>query len=616
MMNSKTIKKHLEALGSADVSERKHTAETLSEGDERVIYPLIMALFDESPAVQEAAMYSLISIGGEVVAYMSIPVLRKEAAQRNAALVILKELGPVSVPLLYDLLNDRDDDMKKFTLDLLGEIREGVDIESITPMLGDGNPNVRAAAAGALGHIGARDAVEHLEKSLTDEEWVAFTALEALGEIGDEGAVEAIAKLLTADAPALQYAAIETLGKIPSSHSKDKLLKHIREGDDFTRKVAVKSIIHLGVEPDMPHISDELIAMLDSEDEDDRLLAIEGIKVMRDERAIIKMIDIAGSYDPGSPDYEEKIYLLTDAILSVGDCDSLLRILRCSELRFRGQAILIELIGKAGCTDAVPDLLPLLKDSFRDIRRAVAGTLGEIADSSIVPSLIEALQDKDGHVRVHVVKALRRLEDERAFEPLKGLMEREKYENVLEEVVKTLLLLDTQRLLGDFDSFTDSIRMLLAKYCDDQEIILKLTGDENSEIRSNAIMTLTYLDIEDAEERLNKILKDPDPEIRKVAVMGIEQSGRFSDALIPALYDRDMWVRFYAIKAISATDGENHVKELIDALRDSEVPIVMCAMDALAEIGGSEVCEALRSMSEYPEQSVQERAVELVEFIS
>ena len=56
----------LQKLQDRDPSERRNAAEGLAEADERAIYPLIRLLRDESTGVQDAAMRSLIAIGGEV----------------------------------------------------------------------------------------------------------------------------------------------------------------------------------------------------------------------------------------------------------------------------------------------------------------------------------------------------------------------------------------------------------------------------------------------------------------------------------------------------------------------------------------------------------------------
>ena len=93
-----TMESTIQKLNDQDPSTRRSAAEELAGGDERAIYPLIRALSDKSAGVQEASMRSLIAIGGEVVGYMVLPLLREDAYLRNTALTILTELGEVAVP--------------------------------------------------------------------------------------------------------------------------------------------------------------------------------------------------------------------------------------------------------------------------------------------------------------------------------------------------------------------------------------------------------------------------------------------------------------------------------------------------------------------------------------
>jgi HEAT repeat protein len=150
----RNIKKIIDKLHAKDPSVRRKAAEDLADGDERGIYPLIKALSDENTGVQDAAMRALIAYGGEIVAYMALPLLRENSYLRNTGLIILRQLGVVSLPMLYPLLKDKDDDVRKFSIDLLSEIQAEVDPSLIVPSLEDSNANVRAAAAKALGDLG------------------------------------------------------------------------------------------------------------------------------------------------------------------------------------------------------------------------------------------------------------------------------------------------------------------------------------------------------------------------------------------------------------------------------------------------------------------------------
>lgn len=141
-MNKAKFTSLVKKLAHPDASKRRAAVEALAEGDERAVYPLIKALKDGSYGVQDAAINSLIKIRKEVTAYMVLPLLREEAFLRNTALIILREMGAIAVPLLPILLEDKDDDIRKFALDIIHDIQYCNYPEKLLEMLtNDPNPN-------------------------------------------------------------------------------------------------------------------------------------------------------------------------------------------------------------------------------------------------------------------------------------------------------------------------------------------------------------------------------------------------------------------------------------------------------------------------------------------
>ncbi|HAM50425.1 MAG TPA: hypothetical protein DCP92_06910, partial [Nitrospiraceae bacterium] len=218
MIHLKRLLRLTKELKHPDASKRRSAADALSGGDERAIYPLMRALKDENPGVQDAAMRSLISLGGEVTAYMVLPLLREDSFLRNTAIIILKEIGLPVVPLLRPLIKDKDHDVRKFALDLLCDIKHCDYPSEIAFVLeSDPNPNVRASAAKAIGIVQFGEGVTQLIKALQDDEWVCFSALESLALLKDESSIEAVSSLLKSPSDALRIAAVETLGSIGTS---------------------------------------------------------------------------------------------------------------------------------------------------------------------------------------------------------------------------------------------------------------------------------------------------------------------------------------------------------------------------------------------------------------
>lgn len=614
----KNIKKLIQKLGDKDPSVRRRAAEDLSEGDERAIYPLIKALSDENAGVQDASMRSLITIGtrdgylGEVAGYMVLPLLRENSYLRNTALIILTSLDGVVIPLLYPLLKDKDDDIRKFAIDLMGDIKKGVEPLMIMPLLNDPNANVRAAAAKNLGLLGYRDSIPDLIKALKDEEWVCFSALDALGELKAIEAVEDIGLLLGSSSEAVCFAAIETLGKIGSEKAVDALIAYLPKASIDEGNAVIKSLIQIGITPEMADLSGHLIKMLKDGDWEEKEIALKGIVSLNCREAVPVIVDIAGSLDPSMPESEERIALLRDVIGSMDSEDELLNLLDSPDIKYRGKSFAIEVLGNARSKKAVHKLIDYLNDMRRDLRRASAEALGEIGEPKSTGHLLEiSLKDVDAHVRRSAIEALGNIRAKDSYGPLMDILEVEKYYDVVEKIVVALIKIDADTFLSDMSKYRDNIREIIAKTVSDVDILSKLADDPNKKVKIAAIYGLGRAATDDATARLIGFLTDRDSDIRKAAVVALGETHYCPPELFNALQDDDPWVRFYTIKAIVfSCDKEKAIGMIGTMLHDEFIPVVMSAIDAIAEIGGREAYEALAQHKEHPNPDVREKIKE------
>ncbi len=461
-MHTNRLKKLLSNLNDTDASKRRSAAEALAEGDERVIYPLIKALRDDNFGVQDAAMRSLMEIRNESTVYMVLPLLREDSFLRNTALIILKEMGKIAVPLFRIMTKDQDDDVRKFVLDLIYEIQYCDYPEDIIEMLiSDANANVRASAAKALGMLQHRDAITQLIHALKDEEWVCFSALEALTEFKDEKSVPPIIDLLNSSSETVRFAAIEALGKIASPTACDPLIDHLSNSYDFERKTVIKSLVQIGSIPAIPRISDLLIEMLNDDDWDDKAIALKGLIILKEIKAISHMVDLAGSLDSSVPENEDRRCLVKEAIRSLGCNKSLINILSDATMKYRGKTIAIEILGELKCPEAVQALIKLLKSDLRDVRRSSVKSLGQIENNESREYLMTAISDPDSHVRRTAASALGQIRDMAAFEPMIKILKDEEYSDVIEEFIISLLSINPTILLSRINEFNEVVRKLI-----------------------------------------------------------------------------------------------------------------------------------------------------------
>lgn len=455
----------LKDLEASDPARRRGAAETLAGGDERAIYPLIKALRDENPGVQDAAMRSLVAIGGEVTAYMVLPMLREDPFLRNAALLILKEIGSGVVPLLKTLYKDKDDDVRKFAVDLLCDVGRCDDPGIISAMIAhDPNPNVRAAAARAAGILGIRESLPQLRSALRDEEWVLFHALESIAALRDASCVEAVTPLLASPSDATRYAALECLGAIGSDRSGGALLAHLEHAEGHELFLTAKSLILAGVALPKEGLSGVLLEVVRHGDPADRLVALRGLAELREEGAVIPIIDAAGNFDPADPANEEFLQEVREALARFGRPGAVVRALTDVSVRFRGKVLAAEVAGRMGLAEAVPALVGLLGTDLRDVRRAAAEALGRIGGDRARQALAGLVEDRDGHVRKLAARALGRIKDRTSFDRLAARLKEEKYPDVVEEFALALLAIDREALLARIGEFGEPVRSLAAAY--------------------------------------------------------------------------------------------------------------------------------------------------------
>ncbi|MFN3396597.1 MAG: HEAT repeat domain-containing protein, partial [Thermodesulfovibrionales bacterium] len=361
-------------------------------------------------------------------------------------------LGQVSIPFLYGLLKDKDDDVRKFAVDILGDIRDGVSLEKILSLLKDVNPNVRASAAKTAGSLCYEEAVPYLLEALKDEEWVAFSAIEALGEIGGKRAICALKDTLSMKEEPLRIAAIDAIGKIGTEDAVETLKSCFKMAKGIEREMVIKSLLRLGVLPEEDVSKFILKLFEESNDWDDMLLYIRGLAMTRYHKAIPSIIDKAGSLDPSMPGAEEIILEVKGRLIEFGCSDLIIDVINDPRFRFRGKVIAIDVVGELKCQRAVPTLIKLLESNLRDVRRASIRAIGNIDGLGAINTLIEATDDYDGHVRKAAIIALGKIGAREAFEPIYHVLLKEPFEDVIYEAVKALLNIDRERILSNVNN--------------------------------------------------------------------------------------------------------------------------------------------------------------------
>jgi HEAT repeat protein len=188
------IEIQIDLLKDPDWAVRREAVITLGEmGDERCVEPLVRALRDGDWQVREVAIESLGMVGSPAVE-MLIRMLRDWDIRKYA----IRALGKIRDERVLDPLVGqlRNDEFHLDAMDALVGLGQPA-VEKLIPLLKDKEEQVRKRAVIVLGAIKDSGVLDPLIEMLKDPDW--FTRLStaaALEEIGDERGREAIKTLL------------------------------------------------------------------------------------------------------------------------------------------------------------------------------------------------------------------------------------------------------------------------------------------------------------------------------------------------------------------------------------------------------------------------------------
>lgn len=445
-------------------------------------------------------------------------------------------------------------------------------------------PDVRLAAAQALGEIGAPEAVDPLLRALgaTDDR-LRRAAIVALARIGDRRAVDPFIALL-ADPQACAYA-IRGLVTLRANRAADALLA-VRDADPQNRRLAIQALVALN------------------------------------EPRAIQPLTQSGNLSP------DLVRATADALLDLGPraIPALLPALNTPQ---PPQAA-IDVLAAMG-EPAVEPLLQATREGPDPIRSAAARALARIGEPALGP-LIEELGRSLGLSRRNemAARALGQMGDPRAVEPLGQALRTADRTNRLfrRELIAALGQIGSDQALPAFrlalrdedpDLRQAAVRAL-AEYGRTQAAALLRDAlqDADPGVRAAAARALGRLGDATAVEGLGQKLLDANPDTARAAARALADIGGpqaaaqlsaalssprclirtqiaaalLSDGSAPALRalsalerETDVHLRGMALQARARLEGAAAIPALIAALQDASADVRSTAAGALDDLG-------------------------------
>jgi len=546
---------------------------------------LFTAMSDASWRVRKEAVERYVSSHPDLDSIEQLlHLLRNEenAGLRNSAAEAVIHLGSAAALPLMNMVKDRDADVRKFVIDVMGAIGDPAFIPALTLALSDPEVNVASAAAEQLGLLGDKKSAEQLMQAILkrDEVLFRFSALGALGVLAEPVPVpEALVALAEQDI--LRKAVFECLGSIADESSFKLLLNGFSSPQKNSRGAAVKSlhkIYRRSAAASQVKISEALqllkendiipglIELFDRRDLElsEALLWI-GV-VTRDTRFLPMLIEAYAD--------ERLTDNALEALKSFGR-EALTGITsRYTSLEDSGRSgfcILIAECGYSGFNDTIQEAL---QDHSPQVRKAASAAVGKLGLITSIPALIKLIDDTDARVYAAAIVSL-----------------------------QSLIMIDRSAVIAEVDNLCSSKQThhrkaaaLLLASLGELDRLLLLIKDEEPQVRKAAVTALRGNRVDKSGPMLVLALADEDPDVR-IAVadaLGNLQDASTLDALEHAVHDEDIWVKSALLKAIANIDLSRALLLIKKIHSGAEGLLMITSLKILEEIGGSEAESIIR----------------------
>src|SRR5438105_1326115 len=473
-------------------------------------------------------------------------------ARQKAALLVAQSTDEQDLPLMFELLGDKDWRVRKTIVD--GFVRDAriEIIEGLIDALADSeNAGKRNSSTEALIRIGS-PAIEPIVRRLRDETDVdvRLSLVNLLGDLRRRDGFELLLEMLDSEHDInVSSSVVSSLGKYRDASSLPVLIRILNQRDDLWLKFhVVEALGEIGDRAALPAI-----------------LPLYAEKSLRKPvlEAIGKIADV------GTVSFLLKI-IAEEEKLNLTALRALVRIAEAEKPR------VVDVIGGP---EAIGNILPFLDHDNAMIRRLAIETLGEIPHPSSVDYLLAKLDDSDVACQQAAVNSISALVA--AFPEIKA--------DVLGKIRR---LLQSQSIPVKLNSLSVFVNIQGEGYHDE---LLLASKDSDPVIRQKAISLMGKFGEERFADQLVLSLADESTAVRLAAINAIVRlrPEKGLDPLISSLEDSDIWIRTAAAQALGEYRHPRALDPLRRHLQNDQAPVRIAAIEALGKSRDESVKEVL-----------------------
>lgn len=476
----------------------------------------------------------------------------ENAGKRNSATEALVRIGASAIPfVLFALDGEPDLDVRLSLVNILGDLRSDESFETLIASLKrEVDVNMVSAIVASLGKYRRTVAVAPLLEALAADD--LWLKFHVIEALGEIGDRSALPMILSLyGEKALRKPILEALGRIGDVASVGFLLKVIAE-DERLNLQALRALMQIA-DADRPRI----------------IATNEGMLIRRKFREAFPAGKIQAMIDQvyTTPKREVKNFLLKFLAWS-GDERAPAVLLSCIEEMESAEVVVQGLVEFGGAAiDATLERLRMTEED--EVITLLLRVVSEVGGVEAIPTIVGLLDHRNPLIRRLTVETMGRIAEASTIDYI--LARLDDPDSACQQTAVDAVVMIADRHPGSKTEVLSRVRRLLSSRA--------------TPVRVNALAIFVAIQGERFHDELLLASKDDDPLIRQraISLMGRVMDEQFADQMLLSLTDEAPGVRLAAIHAIVHMRPERGIEPLVGSLEDQDVWIRTAAAQAIGE---------------------------------